>query len=717
MTGGAKRAGRPGPGPAVYGALAAASASIVIFLYWLNPAFLAAVELKSVDAMFIARGARPAPSGVVVVAVDERSVNELGRWPWPRRLTARLIDRVGGGAAGAEVVAVDMVFSESEGPEADALLAAAVAGAGNVVLGFFFRDGPAQESAARDGGGIMGAGVTLVAHRGSATRALPLIRYPYVEGNIPAIREGARGLGSFNVVPSADGIYRKSHLLFSHGDGIYPSLALAALRLYYGSGVVVNAAPYGVDSIGLGGLRVPVDERGGFSLDFYGPAGSIDTVSAVDVIEGRVPAGTFDGRLVFVGVTETGIADVRPTPVDTAMPGVELHATVAANVLDRSFLARDTRVVIFDLALTAVLPFVLAMAVARPRNPYLALVAYGALLAILVAGDFFFFASLGVIAAPVYPALSVTLACIGCEAYRNMVVEKRSRFLRRAFSLYLSGELVRGIMTDPARLKLGGERRTVTVLFSDIRGFTDISEQLAPEELVALLNGYLGPMTEAILREGGLLDKYIGDAIMALFNTPVEVPDHAVRACEAALVMRERLEGLNRVWRAGGLPVVDAGVGVSTGEAVVGNMGGDLRFDYTAIGDTVNLASRLEGITKLYRAGVVVSESTMAGAKARFVFRELDRVRVKGRREAVPVYELLGRAAPGDERARDLARRYSEGLGLYRARRFGDAKKVFDAIIEDTGDGPSAVFASRCAAFMRRPPPAAWDGSYRAETK
>lgn len=312
----------------------------------------------------------------------------------------------------------------------------------------------------------------------------------------------------------------------------------------------------------------------------------------------------------------------------------------------------------------------------------------------------------------VYPALSLVCACFLGEAYRNLVVERKSRYLSKAFSAYVSSELVSEIIKDPGGLRLGGEKKAITVLFSHIRGFTGLSERLQPEELVSLLNEYLSPMTSIVLAEGGMLDKYIGDAMMAVFNAPLELPGHPGRACAAALKMTDRLKELNRKWEGSRHGRLSMGVGINTGEAIVGNMGAELRFDYTAIGETVNLASRLEGMNKLYGTAVIVSESTREACGDSFEFRELDLVRVKGKEKPVAIYELAGWKGQGKAPIED----FHEGLRLFRARDFAAAGKVFNRLASE-GDSPSRLYAQRCAEYLACPPPEVWDGVYIAVTK
>lgn len=696
--------------------IAILSALTTIITYRLKPDFLTGVDLKALDAMFKARGASEAPQEVVIVAVDEKSVNEQGRWPWPRQKTARVLKRL----RQARVTAVDMVFSESENPEADRVLAAGVKEAGNVVIGFFFRDDSTEEPVAEALKQLGRSRISLLNFmeiEDIPAEAVPAVEFDGIETNLPIIGASAAGFGAFNIIPQKDGLYRAANLVYKYKSNLYPSVAVEGLRRYLGDPVVLNVAEYGIDGVEVNDRTIPLDEEGALLLNFFGPGGTFKTYSATDVLEGRISPEEFKDKFVLFGVTEKAVYDIRPTPLDPVFPGVELLATIAGNVIKGSFLIHDSRIIIIELVLILLLPVFFSLAVSRLLSAIGSLFILAALFAALIGFEYYLFFVKSIRPVVVYPGLSLFLAYISIEAYRNIVVEKKSRYLRKAFSTYVSDDLVSEILKDPGRLKLGGEKRVVTVLFSDIRGFTGISEGLTPEKLVLLLNEYLNPMTMIVLERGGMLDKYIGDAIMAVFNAPVALPNHTASACEAAYDMLLKLKELNNEWGQRGTPHLDIGIGVNTGEAVVGNMGAEQRFNYTAIGDTVNLASRLEGLNKMYRTHIIVSEFTFAGAKDGFTFRELDYVRVKGKQKPIVIYELVSRK--GEDIAKErFCSMFSNALALYRERRFSEAMDSFaSALKEVPDDGPSSVYMERCRGYLTDPPPEDWDGVYAPKTK
>jgi len=694
----------------LWGALASV---LSLGLYKIKPSFIQGIDEVAGDARFKARGKVAPSDDVIIVAIDEKSVNELGRWPWPRTTMAKLIK----GLAPAKVAAFDIVFSEPETKERDKALGDAVKKAGNVILGYFLREEAGDTRDEKALSQIDRSKIKLVKMIGQV-ESVPLPELPGIEANIPVVGKDAAGFGLFNIYPDEnDGKVRRSHLIFLYNGEVYPSLALEALRHYYKGSIILTLAPYGVDSIFINEGKLPTDESGRFRLNFYGKGGTFRTYSAVDVINGAISKDAIKDRIVFVGATEKAIYDLRVTPLDPVFPGVEVHATVAANTLERRFLTHDNRVIGLDIFFMFFLPVGLCLILTWVHRTFISLVIFLSFLSIQVITNFYLFSSYNLVPSAVYPAISLFLSYLLSEAYRNIVVESKGRYLKKAFALMVSPELVSEILKDPDRLKLGGEKREITTLFSDIRGFTSLSEKLSPEELVAILNEYLSPMTNIVLEEGGTLNKYIGDAIMVLCNAPLDLSDHPKKGCIIALRWVKELEKLNEEWRKGGRPPLGIGVGINTGDAVIGNMGGDLRFEYTAIGDTVNLASRLEGMNKVYGTVIIATESTQKLVQNDFLFRELDMVRVKGKERPVAIYELMD-FLPGDAQRTGLANAFSIGLSLYKARSFGEAKKRFDAMLEKfPEDGPSLLYSQRCRDYIQSPPPTDWDGVYVAKTK
>jgi len=690
---------------ALFGVIAA----IVSFLLYkeAHPA-IQQLDFRMKDARFRIRGPVKPDKDVVVVAIDHKSIKEIGRWPWSREVTGKLVQNLGG-YYGTKVTALDIVFSEPQNDQADQALAASVKIAGNVVLGYFFRDEKAEPSPAAVAQ-LESAKIKLV-KVAEGVRNIPIPEFTGLDLNIPIIGAGALDSGFFNARPDADGLYRRSILLLLYNGDIYPSLAMKALRYYLGSEIMLDVRQWGVDSLQIGSLRIPSREDGTMALNFYGPTGTFTTVSAADIIARRLPRESLKGKIAFVGATEIGIYDLRPTPFDATLPGIEIHATMAANALERRFLKYDSVTQEMEIACIILVPILLGSLLAFAPGTFAGLGVLAVVTSAFGAFNYAMFASAFRDMTLIYPFFGIALTYLGSEAWRNLVVEKKGRQLKKAFSSYVSPDLVKQIEKNPDNLVLGGEQRELTILFSDIRGFTTVSESLSPPELVKLLNEYLSPMTRIVLEERGTLDKFIGDAVMALFNAPLDVPEHAVHACTAAVRMMEKLKELNEGFSANGMHVLDIGVGINTGPAVVGNMGADIRFDYTAIGDSVNLASRLEGLNKYYSTHILVSEDTRKQVSdSRFTFREVDRVRVKGKQQPIVMYELM-------IANREILPRFDEGLEKYRSREFAVAKAIFDDLVRNCSDGPSRLYAERCADYLEHPPPADWDGVYTAKSK
>jgi len=690
----------------IFLAIALAASLVSLFLYRSEFAFFEQVDLRLRDARFRMRGpVQPGPD-VAVVAVDNRSVKEVGRWPWSREITAQLIRNLT--EYGARVVALDMVFSEPQGEAPDRVLAQAVASSPNLVMGYFFRN-EVQQNDPLALEQVASAKVKFLKLEEGVT-SVPLTEFAGLDANIPAVGEGARDFGFFNQVPDYDGLFRKAPLLLLYDGDIYPSLGLLALSRYREKPVLVEVAKFGVRSVALGSEQLSVNEQGRFSLNYYGPTASFPTISAVDVIAKKVPGEALKGKLVFVGVTETGIYDMRATPFDPALPGVEIHATLAANALDKRFLIRDGRTLGLEMGCMFLLPLLLALLLNTTPRTVVGLGYFTLCGGCYLILNYLLFKHFSLDLSFIFPVTPVMLTYVGAEAYRNLVIEKRGRYLKKAFGSYVSPDLVDEIVKNPDLLKLGGEKREVSILFSDIRGFTTLSESLTPEELVRLLNDYLSPMTTIVMEEKGTLDKFIGDAVMAIYNAPLSVAGHAGHACRSAVRMLDRLQQLNAGFAKRGIPQIDIGIGINTGEAVVGNMGADIRFDYTAIGDTVNLASRLEGLNKLYGTHILVSESTKSQAGEGFLFREIDLVRVKGKNEPVAVYQLMTEQV-------EFHQAFTEGLALYRAKDFAKAQPLFAEIAAGSDDAVSGIYLQRCLEFSVTPPPEAWDGVYVALRK
>lgn len=687
--------------------LAFVSSLVILSIDFASLTFIHNVDLKMKDLRLLLRGPVKPTSPVVIVAIDNKSVKEIGRWPWSREIIGDLIK--GMAEYGVKVTALDVVFSEPQNRASDSALAESIALSGNVIAGHFFRNemhpvdpevlAQIQSSKIRE----------LQVDPGVAS--VPLIEYANMDANIAAISQGALAYGFFNVISDTDGLFRRLPLLMLYKGDIYPSIVLKALEQYTHENAQVGIGRFGVHAIKLGKYSIPSNEEGELSVNFYGPGGSISTYSAVDIIKKRLPPDALHEKLAFVGFTEIGIYDVRPTPFDSILPGVEIHATAAANTLEQKFVRHNSSTVFMERVVLFLLPVVLALFLGLAPSATVGFSAGICLSALYLAGNYLLFSKYLLDLSLLSPLLALGLTTVGSEIYRSLVVDRKGRYMKKAFSNYVSADLVAQIMKNPDSLKLGGEKREISILFSDIRGFTSLSEKLSPEDLVQVLNEYLNPMTQIVLEEKGTLDKYIGDAVMALYNAPLDVTDHADHACRSALKMMGKLAELNRSFTERGIQNLDIGIGINTGDAVVGNMGAAMRFDYTAIGDNVNLASRLEGLNKMYGTHIIVSQSTKLRARNDLHFREIDLVAVKGKQQPIPIYELM--VADDSE----LRSGFGEALRLYRNRKFTAALQMFDEMYTGKKDNVTALYIERCRGFISAPPPIEWDGVFVAKSK
>jgi len=545
---------------------------------------------------------------------------------------------------------------------------------------------------------------------------------PGAQANLPIFRDALRGdnaaTGFFNVRADPDGVVRRAQLVLPFSPtkdpadaDLYASLDVQALRLYLGRSnneTILNYSETGVTNIEFGPtLRVKPDEVGRFQINYQGPAGSYERVSMADVANRNFPPGKFRNRIVLVGASAIGVGDLRATPFGRLdYPGVEIHANVIDDLLNQKFLHRGARQALSDLGLILLLglPLGLWLALVEPRRMPLAL-----LLGVPLGGVWYFAFTQGAWLNVIVP-LGTLLANTGLVAlYRVLVEEREKRKIHGAFRQYISPEVIRRVLQNPEFVQ---PRKTeLSIMFSDIRGFTSISEKLDAQELALFLNDYLTDMTRIVFRNKGTLDKYIGDAVMAFWGAPFEEPGHAEKACRAALEMIERVRELQKQWQEQGKPKLDIGLGINSGVASVGNMGSSLRYGYTAMGDAVNLASRLEGLNKEYGTHIIVSDTTFQQAQLPdLLFRELDLIRVKGKTEPVTIYELLGRR-DGTNELEELATTFAVARAFYQQRRWCEAQTALEKILKSwPDDGPARAYWKRCQAYAFQEPPPEWDG-------
>jgi adenylate cyclase len=633
-----------------------------------------------------------------------------------------------------------------EGVDPDTALAKALEKNGKAVVGFVallqqdlagFTEAEANENVQRLSRAAIGKPVYVHELGGGVTREEVIEpnhikRYAGVRAPLGPIAKLAPAFGFFNVLPDQDGVIRSVGLALLARGTYLPSLDVMTVATVLGvpaSRIRLLTDDSQKDSGMLRAvsfddkLLVPTDQRGLLRVNYYGGDGTFVNYPIADIVDGKTPPGALKDKVVLVGATAQATFDQRVTPFQKITPGVETHANAIENMLAGTYLKRTFSTEMAETFLLIGLALLLGLVFAHAQATLGLLVAAGCAVILYAVNYALFRAGYDVIIA--LPLLETGSIFVFVTVFRYATEERDKRQLRKAFQLYLNPEVMEEMLKQPEKLQLGGQERELTVLFSDIRGFTTISEKLSPQALVHLLNEYLSPMTDIVFANKGTLDKYIGDAVMAFFGAPVANEKHALACCDAALQMMATLEKLREKWRIENpaIPHVDIGIGVHSGPMVVGNMGSQQRFNYTVMGDGVNLASRLEGLNKEYGTHVLISEGTLTLARRslqggpELVVRELDSVRVKGKKEPVRLFELRGRGGvPSADKP--LLDAYARGLSLYREQKFSTARISFEECLElKPGDGPSRLFAERCDAMMSAPPGEGWDGVFQMTHK
>ena len=726
--------------------LAAALLGLLLAVRIWDPPPVEALRVRTFDAFQAIEPRVPPPERpVVIVDIDEASLQAIGQWPWPRTRVAEICRKLA--EAGAVVIAFDTLFAEpdrlsptlladslpnlSEAARADLraqasnddVLAEAM-GQARVVLG---QTAAAQPIAWTGDGQPPQTGMAVVGVDADPARAL--IHFPGLIRNVPVIERAAAGRGVFTISPERDGVVRRVPMIVAAGGVVVPTLSLEIVRVLTGAdSILIRTDEAGVSGVRLPDLALSTDPRGQVWVRFS-PHDPGRFISARDLLDGSVPPERIRDKIVLVGTSAIGLLDNRTTPIDRAMPGVEIHAQLLETMLTGTALVAPNDAILVELAVAALVS--LAIILFAPILGAFNLLVLGGLVAAgLAYASWHRFTDAGVLFDATFPLVTsflVYLTIVFTNYFREQMGRTR---IRSAFGRYLSPDLVEQLALSPEKLRLGGEERRLTIMFSDVRGFTTISEfyKTDPSGLTQLMNRFLTPLTNAILDHKGTIDKYMGDAIMAFWNAPLDDAAQETNAASAALDMLARMDALNAARRAeaesGGHPVLplDVGIGINTGACVVGNMGSDLRFDYSVLGDPVNLASRLEGQSKFYGVTVILGAATAAAIAARYPVLEIDLIQVKGKLLPETISTLVGdEAFKNSPRFADLSTRHAAMIAAYRARRWAEtgslARACHDLAEGLRIDGLYRLYEGRAAEFARTPPPEDWAGVYVALTK
>ncbi|MCB1734539.1 MAG: adenylate/guanylate cyclase domain-containing protein [Gammaproteobacteria bacterium] len=707
--------------------------------------FIEQLERWGYDLRLIATLKGGIDKRIVIVDVDEASLAEVGHWPWPRDTLAQLLDQLFAHYQ-IYILGMDMVFAEAEGKsvlyeldrlatgplsgqpgfieayhtlrpglEHDRLFAEAI-GRGFVVTGFSASQRPGTHGALP---------IPLVSPVPPDIDALPLFERYGVTGNLAEIQSAAVGGGFFdNPAFDPDGVYRGVPLVYKHANALYSSLTLSMLRAMLGDPPV--ELEYGdprnseLDSIRIGEIRIPVNQQGIALVPYQGRTPAFRYVSAADVLTGRTPEEVLDNVVVILGTTAPGLYDQRTTPMQSNYPGVEVHANLLAGLMNEmqadtalhSIRHRPGWTVAYDLVLVLALGLILSLTLPwwGPASGISLVLALGAG---LIGGNLYAWQTHNMVLPLAGQLLLLLTLLLFHSAYGYLIEARNKRRIGRLFGQYVPPEIVGEMSKHHSSFGIGGESREMTVLFSDVRGFTTVSEGLAPDQLTALMNAFLTPLTGVIHSHRGTIDKYMGDAIMAFWGAPLDNPAHASLAVEAALAMQSRVRELDTQFKARGWPALAIGIGLNTGHMNVGNMGSEFRMAYTVLGDAVNLGSRLEGLTKFYGVGIIVSASTQDAATG-FVYRELDRVRVKGKHEPVAIFEPLGSVdSIAEERAAELDL-WNRALTAYRGQNWAKALETLDRLADDR---LTEIYRMRIEQLSTQTLPDDWDAVFEHQSK
>lgn len=725
--------------PRFYWWAVAAFAIVAAIIFYARPSVLSSLRGLAFDAYQHAAPA-PAPpdSPIRVVQIDEASLARYGQWPWPRTTMADLTQKLGEG--GAAAIVFDILFAEPDRTSPEQVVAAAPpqrrAQLRRALSTLPSHDGVFAETLSQHPSvlatSLHGDATTTAfpMHAGWATAGdepgqfLP--NYAGLATSLPALSDAASGTGFINWLPDGDQVMRRVPLLLRYNGEITPSLSLEALRVAVGASTYVvrasNAngtqafgAHTGIDSIKVGPITIPTDAGGQVWVRFR-PYNPHEAIPAWEILSGEVGAQELEGTIVLIGASAPGLMDLRATPLDASIPGVEVHRQLLDQIMAGNFLTRPDYAGGIELLAAIAAIFLLAYFGPRVRPTINA--AIGAVLILLLWGaGFLLFAKAGYLFDPIYPTLAALVFSAAATTYFFQRTEHQRAGIRRAFSQYVAPDVVRQLTAHPERLKLGGEVRELTILLCDIRNFSSIAERMSAEELTSFINSFLTPLSDIVIETGGTIDKYMGDAILAFWNAPLDQADHAERALKAARSIVVRMTELNLAWKAeadaAGRAFEDVriGIGLNTGSCCVGNLGSERRFDYSAIGDAVNIASRLEGLSKIWSLALLVSEDTMSHARDEQLI-EVALVRLKGRSGATRIFTALS----GDT---VVSEDHTKFVEAFHAGRFAEASPLLTALEEASAPELAKLYQhyrGRLTA-AQADPPANWDGVYDPDTK
>jgi hypothetical protein len=692
-------------------------------LYIFSPGILRSFDDRMRDAYFLYRGEMPNGGSVVIVDIDEASLRALGQWPWSRDKLSKIIENLT--SAGVAVIGIDAVFAEEDRASPSLI-------AKKLNLKENLQDYDLQfANTLANSPVILGYGFDLVDKDGD--KRAPKIPAILIEKNkkedfaikalgatlnIEPIQNAGYSSGFFNVIPDSSGMIRSVPLVISFDDVLYPSLALEIARVVSGEKkIFINYDELGIENISIGQTVIPTDVIGGITVNYRGGFKNFKYLSAKDIYDGEFNADEVEGKIVLIGTSAIGLYDLRTTPFDSAFAGVEVHANAIDNILSGDFIYKPSYADGVTVILVVFSSFLIVFSVTS-MNFYGKILTFFAASFLYVWGSYYALFHEGIILNILFPLAAISLAFVTTLAFDYFYSIKSERAIRAKFASKVSKSVMDDILKNTNGNELSIKNKEVTIFFSDIRGFTSISEKLGAKELIALLNRYMQPMSEIIIKNQGTIDKFIGDAVMAYWNAPLDTQNHADLAVKSALEQFEALKILNSQLEKENLPQISIGIGINTGEVIVGEMGCEIRSDYTVIGDAINLGSRLESLCKFYGSNLNISNFTKERLKEKYIFRFLDLIRVKGKNEPVEIWRVLGYGEAQSELKKELEI-YDKAIALYKKAKFLEALEIFKELEIKANKQDKKIYEiyiARCEQFIRTPP-SDFDGVFDHATK
>ncbi|MDN5097057.1 adenylate/guanylate cyclase domain-containing protein [Aliarcobacter butzleri] len=706
------------------------SLSLSIFLsaiYIFFPNLPDSLDNRLRDYLFTIRGELPHNQNVVIVDIDETSIKSLGQWPWSRDKLAKILENLT--LANVGIVGLDIVFAEEDRTSPHKILQD---------LKIYKKDVSNYDlefaNVVENSPVILGYQFDLV-KKDNANAKVPQIPAIFIEKdkpqdksylieayntilNIPQIQDKAYSSGFFNNIPDDTGIIRSVPLVISYDDTIYPSLALEVIRVINDTQkVLVQYDENGISNIVLDDISIPTDRYGRMLINFRGPERSFKYISAIDIYNNSFDKSEIDGKIVLIGTSAAGLFDLRAIPFDSIFPGVEVHANIIDNILMQDFIYKASWLDGANILIIFVLSIIVVMLTTYTTfwaNPII-FISFSTSYLFLVYNLLFDY---GIVLNILFPIATVLIASIMTTLFDYFYNIKKEEAIKAKFASKVSKNVMDDILKNIDKNEFSAKSKEVTIFFSDIRGFTNISEKLDAKELISFLNRYMQPMSEIIIKYQGTIDKFIGDAIMAYWNAPIDIKNHCDLALKASLEQLEVLEKLNVELQKENLPKIDIGIGLNTGTVIVGEMGSSLRSDYTVIGDTINLGSRVESLCKYYDSKLNISNFTKDKLQEKYIFRFLDLVKVKGKNEPVEIWQVLGKGEAKESLKEELDS-YHKAIEFYKNSDFINALEIFESLENNenkTNKDIYKIYITRCKEFIKTPPKN-FDGVYEHTTK